>query len=135
MEDLELQLKFVLIIKHTLLLILYLSFLLLLESNIVWLYQNNALVERAHKEINRHIRALTYDNNSLEDCIESLPFIQRILNLGYSDRLKVSAAELLFGKMIDLNAGLFISRKERSEEHSSETISSYIIKLLECKIV
>ena len=92
--------------------------------------QDNALVERANKEINRHIRALTYENNTLEDYVDSLPFVQRILNSGYSDRLKVSAAELLFGKMIDLNAGLFISRKERNNEHSSETVSSYMVKLL-----
>ena len=36
--------------------------------------EENSLVERTNKEINRHIRALTYDNNNLESYVDSLPF-------------------------------------------------------------
>ena len=64
-------------------------------------------MEQYNKEVNRHIRALTYDNNSLTDYRFSLPFVQRILNSNYSDRLKISAADLLFGKVIKLDRGLF----------------------------
>ena len=42
--------------------------------------EENAIVERFNKEINRHLRALTFDNISLGDCRTSLPFVQRILN-------------------------------------------------------
>ena len=42
--------------------------------------QENSIVERFNKEINRHLRALTYDNLSLTDYRKSLPFVQRILN-------------------------------------------------------
>jgi RNase H-like domain found in reverse transcriptase/Integrase core domain/Integrase zinc binding domain/Chromo (CHRromatin Organisation MOdifier) domain len=69
--------------------------------------QENSIVERYNKEINRHIRALTYDNNSLTDYRFSLPFVQRILNSNYSDRLKISAADLLFGKIVKLDRGIF----------------------------
>ena len=67
--------------------------------------QENSIVERYNKEINRHIRALTFDNNSLTDYRFSLPFVQRILNSNYSDRF--SAADLLFGKVVKLDRGLF----------------------------
>jgi hypothetical protein len=53
-----------------------------------------------NKEINRHLRALSYENSSLEDYKESLPFVQRILNSNHSDRLKISAADLLFSKVV-----------------------------------
>jgi transposase InsO family protein len=57
----------------------------------------NALVERMNKEVNRHLRALTFDNLSLTDYSTSLPFVQRILNSNHSDRLRISASELIFG--------------------------------------
>jgi transposase InsO family protein len=47
--------------------------------------EENALVERMNKGINRHLRALTFENTSLEKYANSLPFIQRILNSNYSD--------------------------------------------------
>jgi transposase InsO family protein len=56
----------------------------------------NAIVERMNKEVNRHLRALTFDIVTLDDYSTSLPFVQRILNSNHRDRLKISAAELLF---------------------------------------
>ena len=41
--------------------------------------EENAIVERMNKEINRHLRALTFDNTSLENYPQSLPFVQRII--------------------------------------------------------
>lgn len=38
--------------------------------------KQNSIVERCNKEINRHIRALTFDNNSLEFYEDSLPFVR-----------------------------------------------------------
>ena len=51
--------------------------------------EENAIVERHNKEINRHLRALTFDNVSLGDYRKSLPFVQRNLNSNHSDRLKI----------------------------------------------
>jgi transposase InsO family protein len=56
--------------------------------------EENAIVERMNKEINRHLRALTFENTPLEKCAHSLPFVQRILNSNYNDRVKISAAQL-----------------------------------------
>ena len=64
--------------------------------------EENAIGERFNKEINRHLRASTFDNLSLGDYRESLPFVQRILNANHSHRLKISASQMLFENMLDL---------------------------------
>ena len=70
--------------------------------------EENAIVERYNKEINRHLRALTYDNSSLTDYKKPLPFVQRILNSNHSNRLKISAAQMLFGNMLNSDRGIFL---------------------------
>jgi hypothetical protein len=55
---------------------------------------------------------LTYDNLTLDDYSTSLPFVQRILNSNHSDRLKISAAELLFGNVLKLDRGIFLPPSE-----------------------
>ena len=73
--------------------------------------------------INRHLRALTFDNLSLGDYRKSLPFVQRILNSDHSDRLKISASQ-----MFDLDAGIFDKFPNRSA--SDKPLSKYMIDLL-----
>jgi transposase InsO family protein len=90
--------------------------------------EENAIVERMNKEINRHLRALTYDNLSLENYKDSLPFVQRIINSNYSDRLKISAADLLFGKVLSLDRGIFLPSNEQMQ--SAKPLSSYASKML-----
>ena len=64
-------------------------------------------MERYNKEINRLLRALTFENLSLTDYKKSLPFVQRILNSNHSDRLKISASQMLFDNMHNLDKGIF----------------------------
>ena len=71
--------------------------------------QENAIVERNNKEINRHLRALTFDTNTIDDYQQLLPFVQRIMNSSYNERTKISPADLLFGKSIDLSGGIYNS--------------------------
>lgn len=90
--------------------------------------QENAIVERVNKEINRHLRALTYENTSLENYKESLPFVQRILNANYSDRLKISSSQLLYGNMLKLDGGIFLPKEEQTT--SVKPLSQYASRLL-----
>ena len=71
-------------------------------------------MERYNKEIDRHLRALTFENLSLTDYKKSLPFVQRILNSNHSDRLKISTSQMLFGNMLNLDKGIFTPISERS---------------------
>ena len=85
-------------------------------------------MERYNKEINRYLRALTFENLSLTDYKKSLPFVQRILNSNHSDRLKISASQMLFGNMLNLDKGIFTPISERSS--SSKPLSRYMSDLL-----
>ena len=85
-------------------------------------------MERYNKEINRHLRALTFENLSLTDYKKSLPFVQRILNSNHSDRLNISASRMLFGNMLNLDKGIFTLISERSS--SSKPSSRYVSDLL-----
>ena len=86
--------------------------------------QENAIVERNNKEINRHLRALTFDKNTVDDYQLSLPFVQRILNSSYNSRTKISPADLLFGNAIDLSGGIFNSIKQQETNNLTLTQSS-----------
>jgi hypothetical protein len=46
--------------------------------------QENAIVKRNYKEIDRHLRALTFDKNTVNEYQYLLPFVQRILNSSYN---------------------------------------------------
>ena len=46
---------------------------------------------------------------SLDKYRASLPFVQRIINSNYSDRLRISASQMLFGNMLNLGRGIFVN--------------------------
>ena len=90
--------------------------------------EENAIVERYNKEINRHLHALTFENLSSTDYKKSSPFVQRILNSNHSDSLKISASQMLFGNMLNLDKGILIPQSERSS--ASKPLSQYMSDLL-----
>jgi hypothetical protein len=89
----------------------------------------NAIVERMNKEINRHLRALTYDNTTLENYPQSLPFVQRIMNSNYSDRLKISASQILFGNVLNFDRGIFLPEADRLVAET-KPLSRHMSKML-----
>jgi transposase InsO family protein len=75
--------------------------------------QKNSIVERVNKDVNRHIRSLTFESNSAENYQLTLPIVQRILNAAYSDRTHMSSSQILFGNAINLDKSLFLPPVER----------------------
>lgn len=90
--------------------------------------EENALVERANKEVNRHLRAFTFDTNTVDNWRTSLPMVQRIMNATFSDRTKLSSATILFGNAINLDRGIFAPPSEVSRD--AQPLSDYMINLL-----
>ena len=68
--------------------------------------QENAIVERVNKEVNRHVRGLVFDTPSLEHYAKCIPFVQRIINSSVNRRTNASPASILFGNKLDLNRGI-----------------------------
>ena len=85
-------------------------------------------MKRYNEEINRHLRTLTSENLSSTDYKKSLPFVQRILNSNYSDRLKISASQMIFGNMLHLDKEIFTPQSERLS--ASKPLSKYMSDLL-----
>lgn len=86
--------------------------------------QENAIVKRCNKEVNRHIRAYTYDRATTENYQEILPIVQRILNTTVNDRMKVSPAQILFGNALNLDRGILLPPDEIICPLTSMTASS-----------
>jgi hypothetical protein len=78
--------------------------------------EENAIVERSNKEVNRHIIAYTFDNDTVQHWRESIPFVQRIMNSSYSQRTKIAPADLLFGKQLQLDRGILLPFTEVPED-------------------
>jgi hypothetical protein len=76
-------------------------------------HEENGLVERANKEVLRHLRALIVDKKTLSDWSIDLPIVQRILNASINESIGTSAASILFGTTLNLDRGLFLPPSER----------------------
>jgi transposase InsO family protein len=98
--------------------------------SIAYSKQENSLAERTNKEINRHMTSLFFDRKIKDNYRNAKPMIQRILNSNYSDRTKISPADMLFGKAVDLDRGIFAPFEE-STSTSSIPLSQTTSKMLQ----
>jgi hypothetical protein len=80
------------------------------ELSLAYSKEQNAVLERANKEVMRHLTAIIIFNRRLSDVWSSeyLPLFQRIMNAKVHDTVCVSPAELVFGKSINLYTGLLL---------------------------
>ena len=72
--------------------------------------QENAIVERANKEVMRHLRAIVFDTRLKNEWSLVLPLVQRIMNASTHESIGVSPAQLVFGNAIQLDRGLFFQQ-------------------------
>eukprot|EP00969_Alexandrium_andersonii_P159353 7040487-Alexandrium_andersonii.AAC.2 len=77
--------------------------------------QENAIVERANKEVLRHLRAYIYESRALESWYSCLPMVQRIINSTIHAQIGASPAQLLFGNAVDLDRGLYVHLEQPRE--------------------
>jgi len=93
--------------------------------------EENAMVERANKEVLRHLVAMTYDTRIREDWIEFLPLIQRIINSTPHANTGVAPAQLLFGNSIQLDRGIFLPiNKLENQPPSEKRLQDWTDKML-----
>jgi hypothetical protein len=68
--------------------------------------EENAIVERANKEVNRHLRAMVYHKKQKKNWYRFLPLVQRIINAQVHRSIGVSPNQIIFGNTIDNDRGL-----------------------------
>ena len=95
-------------------------------STVAYSKEENAIVERANKEVLRHLRALIFELGKRNDWIKFLPLVRRIMVSTVHDSIGVAPADLLYGGMINSNEGIFIT--------SDQTLSGIINFLTEHQI-
>ena len=92
--------------------------------------EENAIVERANKEVMRHLRAIIFDRKSQRKWSKHhLPLVMRILNSEEKTNTGLSPAEILFGNTVDLGRRILHEPFESSPD-SSQPLSVYMEKLL-----
>lgn len=92
--------------------------------------EENAIVERANKEVMRHLRAIIFDRKSQRTWSRHhLPLVMRILNSEEKTNTGLSPAEILFGNTVDLGRRILHAPLPTSAD-PSQPLSEYMEKLL-----
>ena len=88
-----------------------------IEQSLIQAYshEENSVVERANKEVGRHLTAIVHDRKILEQWSPMLPLVQRIMNSQVHQSIGVSPTQLLFGNAIDMDR--IILKDEQSKVH------------------
>ena len=84
-------------------------------------HEENSIVERANKEVMRHLRNIIFDRRVLTTWSRYSPIVQRILNSSVHATTKFTPAQLLFNNNVDLDRGFSHGRKEGINEDISYT--------------
>jgi hypothetical protein len=91
--------------------------------------EENSIVERSIKEVLRHLRAFLQDSNVLEDWVNYLPLVQRIINATPHESIGVSPAQLLFGNAVHLDRNL-VSAAHVAPSEDSQSYQHWTDKML-----
>jgi hypothetical protein len=75
------------------------------QLSLAYSKEENAIVERANKEVLRHLKAIL-KHPDVTNWSEVLPFVQRIFNSSIIKSIGVAPAQIVFGNLIDLNRNI-----------------------------
>jgi hypothetical protein len=85
--------------------------------------EENGRIERANKEILRHLRAFVGHSKVVDEWVIKLPFVQRIMNASVHSVTGFSPASMLFGNSIDLNRNIMPAITLRGGEESPQQVA------------
>ena len=94
--------------------------------SIAYSKEENAIVERSNKEINRHITAMCFDRQIVDDYEITIPIVHRILNSHRNTLTNISPTDLLFGNALNLDHGNAIMHKQNSINFCMDVSNSII---------
>ena len=97
--------------------------------SLAYSHQEQGIVERANKEVLRHIKAIVYDENSTYYWSDYIPFVQRILNTEVHSSTLWTPSQLVFGTAIDLDRGI-LTPNALMKNHDHKAYSAYVERLV-----
>jgi hypothetical protein len=89
-------------------------------------HEENGLVERANKEILRHLRGFVFDARIQHKWSKSLPFVERILNSTPSTVTGFTPVELTYGPSRDID-DFVLNPKPHLNEHVPDTVEEMFL--------
>ena len=92
--------------------------------------EENGIVERANKEVLRHLKTLVYNRKVKSKWATYLPLVQRIMNASVHTTLGVSPAQLVFGNAVRLDRNL-LPEIPLQMRNSEKAVNVYLEDLLE----
>ena len=90
-------------------------------------HEENSIVERANKEVTRHLKAIVYDKRLRQSWSLVLPIVQRIMNSMVSKTTQQTPASIIFGNSIDLDKNILY---KHAPDKEPITTTEYMLKLL-----
>jgi hypothetical protein len=93
--------------------------------------EENGIVERVNKEVNRHMKAITYDRKQRDQWYRFLPLVQRIINASVHSSLGVSPAQIVFGNATNLDRQLL--QIPEGNKHLKASYGEYMSDMLQAQ--
>jgi hypothetical protein len=94
--------------------------------------EESGIVERANKEVFRHIRNFIFDNAAKKNYSRYIPFVERIINASIHKATGFSPAQIIFGNSVDLNRGTII--EEKYKDTKDVTYSQWSQEVLDMQL-
>jgi transposase InsO family protein len=77
-------------------------------TSIAYSHEENAIIERSHKETMRQLRAIMFDRQLANHWSDCLPLVQRLHNAKVHDSTGFTPARIIFGDAISLDDNILI---------------------------
>jgi hypothetical protein len=103
------------------------------DTTMAYSKEENAMVERANKEVIRHLKNIIFENNVITKWSNYLPLVQRIINVSKHSATGVSPAEIVYGNTVDLSVNFLIDRTPSETKKLSKWTADML--LAQTKIV
>jgi transposase InsO family protein len=94
-------------------------------------HEQNSIVERRIKEVNRHIRSILFHTKVKTYWSDALPLVQRIMNAQRLLPTGTSPAQIIFGNSVNLDSGILLTAadNEKSQE-KAKRLSDWTANML-----
>jgi len=94
--------------------------------------EENSIVERANKEVNRWIKDILYGIQiPMKEWKKTLPFVQRLHNASVIKSIGCTPADIIFGKSVNLDRGIIIPMEMRSKDDTDQKLEEWVENKIE----
>ena len=99
-------------------------------SSIPYSKEENGIVERANKEVNRLIRNILFDHDVIDEWSSYLHMMEKLFNSSIKQPTGTSPNTLVFGGLIDANQGFLMTEPETNKTKNTRSIRDHVDKLM-----